>query len=159
MGPPDSHRIAHVPRYSGFRYASDACAYGAFTLYGPAVRPVPLRIFLATSRSYNPPAAGTAEVWALPRSLATTGGIISYFLFLRVLRCFSSPRSPPQEMRMTVLQTAGLSHSEIRASKAICASARLIAAYRVLHRLQEPRHPPYALSYLLRLFSLLAERN
>ena len=34
-------------------------------------------------------------VWALPRSLATTGGIISYFLFLEVLRCFSSLRSPP----------------------------------------------------------------
>ena len=33
--------------------------------------------------------------WALPRSLATTGGIIVYFLFLRVLRCFSSPRWPP----------------------------------------------------------------
>ena len=30
-------------------------------------------------------------VWALPRSLATTWGIICYFLFLRVLRCFSSP--------------------------------------------------------------------
>ena len=30
-------------------------------------------------------------VWALPCSLATTWGIISYFLFLRVLRCFSSP--------------------------------------------------------------------
>ena len=37
----------------------------------------------------------TAPVWALPRSLATTGGIISYFLFLEVLRCFSSLRSPP----------------------------------------------------------------
>ena len=36
------------------------------------------------------------KVWALPRSLATTNGIIGYFLFLRVLRCFSSPayRSP-----------------------------------------------------------------
>ena len=56
---------------------------------------------------------------------------------------------------MTGLQPAGLSHSEIRGSKAICASPRLIAAYHVLHRLQEPRHPPYALSYLLRLFSLL----
>ena len=33
----------------------------------------------------------TTPVWALPRSLATTGGIIVYFLFLRVLRCFSSP--------------------------------------------------------------------
>ena len=37
----------------------------------------------------------THTVWALPRSLATTGGIISYFLFLEVLRCFSSLRSPP----------------------------------------------------------------
>ena len=36
----------------------------------------------------------THQVWALPRSLATTGGIISYFLFLEVLRCFSSLRSP-----------------------------------------------------------------
>ena len=49
---------------------------------------------LATSRSYNPQAAVTGWVWALPRSLATTGGIIVYFLFLRVLRCFSSPRWP-----------------------------------------------------------------
>ena len=36
----------------------------------------------------------TQLVWALPRSLATTGGIISYFLFLEVLRCFSSLRLP-----------------------------------------------------------------
>ena len=37
----------------------------------------------------------THGVWALPRSLATTRGIIVYFLFLGVLRCFSSPRLPP----------------------------------------------------------------
>ena len=36
----------------------------------------------------------THAVWALPRSLATTGGIIVYFLFLQVLRCFSSLRLP-----------------------------------------------------------------
>ena len=36
----------------------------------------------------------THTVWALPRSLATTEGIIVYFLFLGVLRCFSSPRLP-----------------------------------------------------------------
>ena len=48
---------------------------------------------------------------------------------------------------MTVLQTAGLSHSEIRGSTVICTFPRLIAAYHVLHRLQEPRHPPCALSY------------
>ena len=48
---------------------------------------------------------------------------------------------------MTVLQTAGLSHSEIPGSKVICTSPGLVAAYHVLHRLREPRHPPYALSY------------
>ena len=37
----------------------------------------------------------TSPVWAVPRSLATTGGIIIYFLFLQVLRCFSSLRLPP----------------------------------------------------------------
>ena len=41
----------------------------------------------------------TAPVWATPRSLATTGGIIVYFLFLRVLRCFSSPRAPAAKGR------------------------------------------------------------
>ena len=56
------------------------------------------------------------------------------FLFLRVLRCFSSPRWPPS----------------IRGSKAVCASPRLFAACRVLHRLREPRHPPCALSYFQR---------
>lgn len=31
------------------------------------------------------------KVWAIPVSLATTPGIVVYFLFLGVLRCFSSP--------------------------------------------------------------------
>jgi hypothetical protein len=30
------------------------------------------------------------RVWALPDSLATTTGIVIYFLFLALLRCFSS---------------------------------------------------------------------
>ena len=38
-----------------------------------------------------------------------------------------------------------MSHSEIRGSKVICTYPRLIAAYHVLHRLREPRHPPCAL--------------
>ena len=75
----------------------------------------------ATARSYNPAGAVTPAVWALPRSLATTGGIIVYFLFLEVLRCFSSLRSPIDLVNMAVLQTAGLSHSEISGSTAICA--------------------------------------
>ena len=47
------------------------------------------------------------------------------------------------------LQVIGLSHSEIRGSKVICTYPRLIAAYHVLHRLCEPRHPPCALSYFI----------
>ena len=51
--------------------------------------------------------------------------------------------------RVTVLQTAGLSHSEIPGSMVICTYPGLIAAYHVLHRLHEPRHPPCALYYFL----------
>ena len=40
----------------------------------------------------------------------------------------------------------GLSHSEILGSILVCKSPRLIAAYHVFRRLQEPRHPPYALT-------------
>ena len=50
---------------------------------------------------------------------------------------------------ITGLQPAGLSHSEIPGSMVICTYPRLIAAYHVLHRLHEPRHPPCALSYFL----------
>ena len=51
--------------------------------------------------------------------------------------------------RLPDLQSGGLPHSEICTSKAICASVQLIAAYHVLHRFQEPRHPPCALNCLL----------
>ena len=34
--------------------------------------------------------AKTCKVWALPVSLATTPRIVIYFLFLDLLRCFSS---------------------------------------------------------------------
>ena len=50
---------------------------------------------------------------------------------------------------VTGLQPDRLSHSEIFGLRVICTYPKLIAAYHVLHRLQEPRHPPYALSYLL----------
>ena len=50
-------------------------------------------IMHATSRSYYPEAALPQPRFGhLPRSLATTEGIIVYFLFLQVLRCFSSLR-------------------------------------------------------------------
>jgi hypothetical protein len=55
-----------------------------------------------------------------PISLAATIGIINYFLFLRVLRCFSSPGLL---LSVTGLQPAGLPHSEIYVSKVMCTSS------------------------------------
>ena len=52
---------------------------------------------------------------------------------------------------VTALQAAGLSHSGIPGSKAVCALPGLFAAYHALRRLREPRHPPCALA----LFSSL----
>ena len=147
MVPADSRRITRDPRYSGYRYASCRFAYRAFTVCGVTFQTLPLATLLATARSYNPAEAGTSAVWALPRSLATTGGIIGYFLFLRVLRCFSSPGLLPELIRIAGLQPAGLPHSEIRGSRVACTYPRLIAACHVFHRLLEPRHPPYALAY------------
>ena len=66
------------------------------------------------------------------------------FLFLRVLRCFSSPGSP-RTLCGAAVARGGLPHSEIRALTGICPCARLIAACHVLHRLREPRHPSCAL--------------
>ena len=50
---------------------------------------------------------------------------------------------------MTYLQYAGLPHSDICGSMFICNSPQLFAAYHVLLRLREPRHPPCALIYFL----------
>ena len=100
------------------------------------------------SRSYNPAGALRRLRFGLfPGRSPLLGESLVYFLFLQVLRCFSSLRLLSDLVRATVLQTARLSHSEIPGSKVICTYPRLIAAYHVLHRLCEPRHPPYALSY------------
>ena len=93
----------------------------------------------------------THAVWALPRSLATTGGIISLFSLPAGTKMFQFPAFASLHfVKITVLQTAGLSHSEILGSKIICIYPRLIAAYHVLHRLREPRHPPDALTFFRR---------
>ena len=91
----------------------------------------------------------TILVWALPRSLATTRGIIKLFSLPGGTKMFQFPPFASCCCMMTGLQPAGLSHSEIRGSKIICIYPRLIAAYHVLHRLCEPRHPPCALSYFI----------
>ena len=51
--------------------------------------------------------------------------------------------------RVLCLQHSGLPHSDICGSNRMCQSPQLFAAYHVLHRLWEPRHPPYALILLI----------
>ena len=60
---------------------------------------------------------------------------------------------------MLSLQLNGLPHSDIRGSMVICTSPQLFAAYHVLLRLREPRHPPFALAYFffLDIINILAE--
>ena len=47
----------------------------------------------------------------------------------------------------------GFPHSEIFGSTFVGNSPKLIAAYHVLHRLSAPRHPPFTLSSLTKIFS------
>src|SRR5881296_3599591 len=100
------------------------------------------------SRSHNPSRASTTGLgWPdFARRYFRDRGC---FLFLRVLRCFSSPGLPRACARSSTLRPMGLPHSEILGSQLVCSSPRLIAAYHVLHRLPVPRHPPCALTRLI----------
>ena len=150
MGPADSHRITRVPRYSGFQWAPTVFAYRIVTFSDETFQTLLLHLKVPC---YGP---------TTPRLHCYSGGLGSspfarhywgnhcYFLFLEVLRCFRSLRLPPYtDIGITTLQVAGLSHSEIAGSEVICTYPALIAAYHVLHRLREPRHPPSALYYFL----------
>ena len=104
-------------------------------------------------RPYNPGNPLRPPVWAPPRSLAATWGITIVFSSCGYLDV-SVPRVCPHISGYPASLRDGLPHSEIRGSKAICASPRLIAACHVLHRRQEPGHPLCALSNLLDSYSL-----
>ena len=96
-------------------------------------------------RSYNPGIAVTIPVWALTRSLATTCVITIVFSSSAYLDV-----SVQQVCAFALyLQYSRFPHSDICGSRPICESPQLFAAYHVLHRLWEPRHPPCALSYFL----------
>ena len=83
-----------------------------------------------------------------------------YFLFLRVLRCFSSPGSLPRTYVFSTgyrdITRDEFPHSDICGSLDVCSSPQLFAAYHVLLRRHMPRHPPWALRSLI--FFLLVSR-
>ena len=123
--------------------------YGTITPYSATFQSASTTHSSATSRSYNPSSAVTPPVWALPRSLATTWGITFVFFSCGYLDVSVPHVRLPQFCGMSRSSHDGLPHSDIRGSIRICQSPRLFAAYHVLLRLPEPRHPPCALIHFL----------
>ena len=152
MGPADSRRIPRVPRYSGYGLQRRSLREWGSHPLRPGFPARHTSLMRRKAPALQP--RGCRNIRGLGSSPVARRywGNHSYFLFLRVLRCFSSPRWPPAPGGMSCLQHDGLSHSEIRGSRAMCASPRLFAACHVLHRLREPRHPPCALFYFLYLY-------
>jgi hypothetical protein len=69
--------------------------------------------------------------------------LLSEYLFLEVLRCFTSLGLLPVscEAGYPVFQRDGFPHSGIAGSKVVRTYPTLNAAYHALHRLRMPRHP------------------
>ena len=68
---------------------------------------------------------------------------------------FQFPAFASSLRMITGLQPAELPHSEIAGSKVVCTYPTLFAAYHVLLRLPEPRHPPFALFFFFYVKLLL----
>ena len=95
MVPACSHRVSRVPWYSGSLCVTSRFAYGAFTLSGG-------------SSQYPSASLGESRMRSEPHSRRSGLGSSAFarrylrnhccFLFLRLLRCFSSPGSPRMPM-------------------------------------------------------------
>ena len=108
----NSHRISRVPQYLGVcKERLIIFAYGAFTLFGKAFQPFQLTISFLTLRTFqnrcnsDPTTPHIQRFWAwhmygLGSSPFARRYLENrfYFLFLGVLRCFSSPRWPHNPM-------------------------------------------------------------
>ena len=91
MVPACSHKVSRVSWYSGYRLVSSSFMYGAFTLFGRLSQNLSIKLTESIPRSE--PRHARTPVWPLSISLAATLEITCCFLFLRLLRCFSSPGS------------------------------------------------------------------
>ena len=96
MVPAHSIKVSRVSWYFGYCLSLFVFPYGAFTLSGRLSQNRSAKLVESIPRS-EPQHARTL-VWALPFSLAATHRITCCFLFLRLLRCFSSPGSLPYVM-------------------------------------------------------------
>ena len=124
-------------------------AYGPFTLCGRLSQNRSAILFQSLLQSVTPEC--THSGLGSSHFARRYSGNRFFFLFLRLLRCFSSPGSLPYVMDWRMDAWNGpcrFPHSDISGSMDICSSPKLFAAYHVFHRLSVPRHPPYALCIL-----------
>ena len=96
MVPPSSHGISRVPRYFGYCSPTFVFAYRTLTFYGQPSHAVQLTIVVLNAvlnpeRIAPPGLASSAFARHYLRNLG-------WFLFLALLRCFSSGGSPPVPM-------------------------------------------------------------
>ena len=121
--------------------------YGVFTLYDRLFQGVPLDSILPR-RGPTTPVSPRRHGFGLFR---VRSPLLTESLFIFSSYGYLDVSVPHVRLPygMTGLQPAGLPHSDIPGSRAICASPELFAAYHVLRRLREPRHPPSALAYFL----------
>ena len=96
MVPARSHKVPRVSWYSGYRLVSSPFAYGAFTLFGWLSQNHSAKLTESIPRSEprDDTHPGLGSFHFARRYL----GNHCCFLFLRVLRCFSSPGSLPYVM-------------------------------------------------------------
>lgn len=150
----DSHRISRVPRYSGYPQESTSFHIRGCHLLRLVFPDNSTIMSICNSCVGDPinPAVTSDRGLGSSHFARHYFGNHYCFLFLEVLRWFSSLRSlcPAYvfSREWHSITRAGLPHSEIYGLSAVCAYPKLIAAYHVLHRLFVPRHPPCALSNL-----------
>ena len=119
--------------------------YGAVTPCGPPFQACSPTCSSSLTAALLPRPRLDADGLGCPPFARRYSGGHCCFPFLRLLGCFGSSGSPPQKGD-AVPAHGGLPHSDTRGSRAARASPRSFAACRVLLRLREPRHPPYALA-------------
>ena len=94
----DSYRITRVPHYSGYHYLKFAYSYGTITLYGLSFQTVLIHL---SSNIVALQPQNCRNKFGLGYSAFARHYLRNHycFLFLRLLRCFSSPGSPPRLRR------------------------------------------------------------
>ena len=96
MVPPTSHKVSRVSWYFGSCRLCPVFRYGAFTLSGRLSQNRSLNLSQWLVQSVTP-ACTHAGLGSFHFARRYSGNRV-FFLFLRLLRCFSSPGSPPYVM-------------------------------------------------------------